>query len=257
MAEEMILEKIEGAVCTFTLNRPERLNALSVDLIKNLSERLGSMAQEDRIRVVVLRGTGRAFSAGGDLKIIRDHPDISHRIYDDISRYLNEVIQSIAAMPQVVVGVLQGPAYGAGCGLAMACDLLVATPEATLCPSFINLGLAPNGATTHLLPRILGPKLALEAFLTARVFSAGEAAAFGMVNQVWGREALEQNLKRFIENLLRRSPKTIARIKKLMALTDVQGLKEQIELERKEIAASALDEEFNREVEAFFARKGR
>jgi 2-(1,2-epoxy-1,2-dihydrophenyl)acetyl-CoA isomerase len=255
MAEAMILEKIDGAVCTLTLNRPDRLNALSVDLAKHLAEKLSLLAGDGRIRMVILRGAGRAFSAGGDLKIIRTHPQISHRIYDEISLHLNKIIQTIKGMPQVVLGAIQGPAYGAGFGLALACDLLAATPESTLCPSFINLALAPNGATSHLLPRILGPKRAMEALLTAHVFTGSEAERLGIVNYAWPAESFEEKLAQLIKKLLTRSPKTIQRIKKLMNLSASQDLTEQIEMERVEIAASALDEEFNREVEAFFEKK--
>lgn len=255
MAEAMILEKIDGAVCTLILNRPERLNALSVDLAKHLAENLIHISGNERIRIVVLRGAGRAFSAGGDLKIIRDNPKTSHKIYDDISLNLNKIIQTVKAMPQIVLGAVKGPAYGAGFGLALACDLIIATPEAKLCPSFINLALAPNGATTHLLPRILGPKVAMEALLTAHVFTGVEAEQRGIVNHAWPKEIFEENLGLLIKKLLTHSPKTIQRIKKLLALSDIQDLTQQIEMERIEIAASALDEEFNREVEAFFAKK--
>jgi 2-(1,2-epoxy-1,2-dihydrophenyl)acetyl-CoA isomerase len=255
MAEAIILEKIDGAVCTLTLHRPERLNALSVDLAKHLADDLARIAENDRIRIVVLRGAGRAFSAGGDLKIIRDNPKISHKIYDDISLNLNRIIRTIKVMPQIVVAAVKGPAYGAGFGLALACDLLTATADAKLCPSFMNLALAPNGATTHLLPRILGPKLAMEALLTARIFTGVEAAQWGIVNHAWPAETFEENLELLVKKLLTHSPKTIQRIKKLLALSDIQDLTQQIEMERTEIAASALDEEFNREVEAFFAKK--
>jgi 2-(1,2-epoxy-1,2-dihydrophenyl)acetyl-CoA isomerase len=213
------------------------------------------ISRKKSIRVVVLRGAGRAFSAGGDLKDIRSHPMQSGKIYDNISRYIHQAILTIRAMPQVVIAAVPGPAYGAGFGLALACDLVVATTEATLCPSFINLALAPNAATTHLLPRILGPKRAMEAFLTARVFSAKEAERLGIINHAWPKKVFERNLGNLIQNILTRSPRTIQRIKKLLRSTFTQSISQQLEIERGEIAASARNPEFTREVDAFFHRK--
>jgi 2-(1,2-epoxy-1,2-dihydrophenyl)acetyl-CoA isomerase len=255
MTQARILEKTEGGICSLTLYRPERLNAICVPMARNIAGTFKRISRNKSIRVVVLRGAGRAFSAGGDLKDIRSHPKVSGKIYNDISRYIHQTILTIAAMPQVVIAAVPGPAYGAGFGLALACDLVVASADATLCPSFINLALAPNAATTHLLPRILGPKRAMEAFLTAHVFSAKEAERLGIINHAWPKKVFERNLENLIRNILSRSPRTIQRIKKLLRSSLVQDLSRQLELERKEIAASARNPEFTKEIDAFFHRK--
>jgi 2-(1,2-epoxy-1,2-dihydrophenyl)acetyl-CoA isomerase len=254
MTQPKILEKTKDGICTLTLSRPERLNAICVPLARHISETMKRIAEKKNIRVVILRGAGRAFCAGGDLKDIRTHPQRSGKIYSDISLYIHRTLQTIAAMPQVVIAAVTGPAYGAGFGLALGCDLVVATTDATLCPSFINLALAPNAATSYLMPRILGPKRAMEAFVTAHVFSAREAETLGVINHAWAKKEFERKLQALTQDILRRSPKTIQRIKKLMRSTFVQDLADQLAMERKEISAAAGEAAFSREVKQFFLR---
>lgn len=254
MTQPKILEKTKDGVCTLTLYRPERLNAICVPLARQISETLKRISEKKNIHVVILRGAGRAFCAGGDLKDIRTHPHLSGKIYNDISLYIHRTIQTIASMPQIVIAAVTGPAYGAGFGLALSCDLVVATVNATLCPSFINLALAPNAATSHLLPRILGPKRAMEAFVTAHVFSAREAADLGVINHAWSKKEFEKKLLNLTQDILRRSPKTIQRIKKLMRSSFAQDLSHQLEMERREISGSAAEAAFSKEVKRFFLR---
>ena len=254
MTQAKILEKTQNGVCTLTLSRPERLNAICVPLARQISATMKRIAANKNIRVVILRGAGRAFTAGGDLKDIRTHPQRSAKIYNDISLHIHRTLQTIRTMPQVVIAAVTGPAYGAGFGLALGCDLVVATRDSHLCPSFINLALAPNAATSFLLPRILGPKRAMEAFVTAHVFSAQEAEATGLINHAWSKREFEKKLRALTKDILSRSPKTIQRIKKLMATTFAQDLPHQLEMERKEISESAGEEAFNKAVKLFFLR---
>ncbi|HCU24611.1 MAG TPA: hypothetical protein DF383_06315, partial [Deltaproteobacteria bacterium] len=159
----------------------------------------------------------------------------SAEAFRKISSRLNRAILTIAKMPQIVISAIQGPAYAAGFGLAMACDLSVASHASRLSPSFVNIALAPNASSSYVLPRILGPKRALEAFLTARVFSASEARELGLINHVWPEDVFEEELALLVEDLCSRPTLTLARIKKLIRASLKNTLTQQIEMEKREI----------------------
>jgi 2-(1,2-epoxy-1,2-dihydrophenyl)acetyl-CoA isomerase len=244
-----------GPITTIFFNRPRAKNALNLELVSNLIQVLKAARDEKKTRVVVLRGKGNAFSAGGDLKHFHQHLTKSDQEFRKISSLLNKAVDLISTMPKPVLAAIEGPAYAAGFGLALACDILVASHNATLSPSFINIALSPNASSSYFLPRIIGIRRATEAFFTGRVFSAVEAHQLGIVGHVWSEESFEEELKLFTQNLASRPIATIARIKKLLHLSFEQSLSNQLELEKKEIAASSLSEDFKKGVLAFVEKR--
>lgn len=255
MKDQMILEETQGHCRTLTLNRPEAKNAFNFELAAAIPAALTRAAKDRKLRVVILRGAGGAFSAGGDIKLFQKNLKTSAQAFRKISGHLNRAIQTIAAMPQLVIAAVQGPAYAAGFGLAMACDLAVASHLSRLSPSFVNIALAPNANSTYVLPRILGPKRALEAFLTGRVYGAPEAYQLGLINHVWPEESFEEELRRFVDDLVSRPTLTLARIKKLILASLKNSLAQQIEMEKREIAASSLSRDFTEGVNAFVEKR--
>ncbi len=255
MENQIILKKREGPALTLILNRPEVHNAFNFELAKALAMALKEASKNKEIRVVVLRGAGKAFSAGGDLKVFQQNLKTSDQAFRKVSTYLNQAILQIRNMPQPVIAAVTGPAYAAAFGLALACDFVVATHGSTLSPSFINIALSPNASTTYFLPRLIGTRRATEALMRGKVFTASEALQLGMINHVWAEEIFEEELKRLVNDLANRPAQTLARIKKLMHSSLTNSLSKQLELEKNQIALSSLSEDFKAGVTAFIEKR--
>jgi len=251
----MILEKTQGSVRTIQLNRPESLNAINYELAAALEIALKNASENSEIRVVVLRGTSQVFSAGGDLKLFHENLETADTAFKNISAHLNESILLMRAMAKPVIGAVQGPAYAAGFGLLLACDLVVASQGAKLSPSFIDRALTPNASSTYFLSRIIGYRRALEALLRGQVFSAKEAQQWGLVNHVWKDSEFEKKLSELVDELANRPTHSLGRIKKLLSAGISQSLHDQLEMEREEISASSLREDFKEGVTAFLEKR--
>ncbi len=177
---------IEGAVATITLARPERLNALTGQMHGELREALRLLANDDIVRVVILTGEGRGFSAGQDLT--EDLPRDDQGRVDlgpPLARDYNPLIRQLVDYPKVTIAALNGPAVGASMNIALACDIVVAARSAYLQEAFTKIGLIPDAGGTWILPRIVGPKLALALMLTAEPVAAEEAQRLGLVYRVF------------------------------------------------------------------------
>jgi len=255
MKDQVILEESKGPCRFLVLNRPEAKNAYNFELAAAIPMALAKAAKDPKTKVVVLRGAGDAFSAGGDIKLFHKNLKTSAQAFRKISDHLNRALKTIAAMRQIVIAAVRGPAYAAGFGLALGCDLTVASHLAKLSPSFVNIALAPNASSTYFLSRILGPKVALEAFLTGRVFSAPEAKDLGMVNHVWPEESFDAELENYLGGLCARPTATLSRIKKVLRASLENPFARQLELEKREIAASSTSEDFTEGVTAFVEKR--
>ena len=255
MKDQLILEASEGPCRTLIMNRPASRNAFDFALAEAVPAALTRAAKDKKIKVVVLRGAGEAFSAGGDIKLFRENLKTSAQAFRRISSALNRAIQGIAAMPQIVIGAVRGPAYAAGFGLAIACDLTVASDKSRLSPSFVNIALSPNASTTFFLPRLIGPKRALEACLRGRVFGATQALELGLINEAWPEKEFESRLGELVQDLASRPSRTLARIKKVIRASLHQPLARQLELEKREIAASSESRDFQEGVKAFVEKR--
>lgn len=191
MYETVLFEK-EATVATIALNRPNRLNAFDGGLHRDLHAALDDAASDDEVRCVVLRGEGRGFSAGADLRgedLVRENgepPDLG----EYLRRTFAPTVEKIMGMEKPVVASLHGPVYGAGLGLALACDLRVAAESATFSVAFVKIGLMPDAGVTYLLPRVIGLGRAMEMSLLGDAVDAEEAYRIGLVNRVVPDEKL-------------------------------------------------------------------
>ena len=191
MYETVSIEKSEG-VADIALNRPDRLNAFDGQLHRDLHAALDEAASDNEIRCVVLRGEGRGFSAGADLRgedLVREDGEPP-----DLGEYLRRTfapsIQKISALDKPVLASLHGPVYGAGLGLALACDLRLAAESARFSVAFVKIGLMPDAGVTFLLPRVVGLGRAMEMSLLGDAVDAEEARRIGLVNRVVPDNAL-------------------------------------------------------------------
>ena len=180
MPDRDLLSEREGPLAILTLNRPERRNALSLDLMLELIERLDAIAAEPEARVVILAAAGKAFCSGHDLSEMRDRAIAEYRRIFDVCTELMAKIQSI---PQPVIAQVQGMATAAGCQLVATCDLAVSSSEATFATPGVKIGLF---CTTPMvaLSRAVGRKRAMEMLLSGRPVDAATAADWGLVNRV-------------------------------------------------------------------------
>lgn len=181
----------EGAVRTFTLHRPEALNALTPALLEELSTGLAAAANDEAVRVVVLTGTGRAFSAGVDLKALAETPVEGGDVSDSLNSPARRVTELLSAMPKVTIAKVNGFCFTGALELALACDLMVVAAEAKMGDTHAKFGLRPTWGMSARLVRAVGPIRARELSYTARTFLGADAFAYGMASHCVPLEQLD------------------------------------------------------------------
>ena len=189
-------------ITTITLNRPEKLNALAGHMRRDLAEALEGAGSDRSVHVVVITGAGRAFCAGGDVKAMAEL--IERQDAAEFSRLLGSarrVVLAIRQMTKPVIASINGPAFGAGFNLALACDLRIASTNANFSQSFAKVGLHPDWGGTYFLPRLVTSNKACEMFFLGETMSAEEAHRLGIVNDVVAPEELEAATRRLAERL--------------------------------------------------------
>ncbi|PID99851.1 MAG: enoyl-CoA hydratase, partial [Thiothrix nivea] len=184
----LLMREDNNGITTLTLNRPDKFNALSDELIAAMTDALDAIRADDRVRVVIIKANGRAFCVGHDLKQLRENTDDDY-ISTLFSR-CGEMMQRIEALPQPVIACVHAVATAAGCQLAAACDLAVASEKAKFAVSGITLGLFCSTPAVA-LSRNIGRKAAMEMLLTGDFVDAETARQYGLINRVVAPEALE------------------------------------------------------------------
>lgn len=179
--EEILLREDVDGVATLTLNRPEKYNALSEEMLSALSAALREIAEDESVRVVVLAAKGKAFCAGHDLKQMRANPDKAY--YQRLFRQCSDFMLAVTSLPQPVIARIQGIATAAGCQLVATCDLAVAAEEARFATSGINAGLFCSTPAVA-LSRNVAMKPAFEMLVTGDFVDAATAKELGLVNRV-------------------------------------------------------------------------
>ena len=187
--DALVLREDADGIRTLTLNRPAQLNALSSDMIDALLEQLDQTAADSGIRVIILAGQGRAFSAGHDLRQMRSHPEQSY--YEELFTRCSQLMAKLTDLPQPVIARVQGIATAAGCQLVAACDLAVVSEEARFATSGIGVGLFCSTPSVA-LSRNVSRKHAFEMLFTGDFIDAETACRFGLVNQVVPSAELDQ-----------------------------------------------------------------
>ena len=202
---------VADAVATITLDRPDALNALTVPMKGELLRALAQIARDRSIRAVVLTGAGRAFCAGQDLKE-RMAPDTAPLAVELRERY-NPIIRAMRALDQPIIGAINGVAAGAGASLAFACDLRIASADATFVLAFGRIGLVPDSGATWLLPRLVGASKAAELALLGNALSAVDAERFGLVARVVPGDELATEAREMAVRLAGLAPAALAATK--------------------------------------------
>ncbi|GAA4382650.1 enoyl-CoA hydratase-related protein [Actinomadura verrucosospora] len=181
---ETVLYDVTGAVGTITLNRPDGMNSLTVEMKEALRAAVVRAAADPAVRAVVLTGAGRAFCAGQDLREHGDNLAAGRGLDDTVRKHYNPIVLAIAGMRKPVVAAVNGVAAGAGASLAFACDLVVASDRARFATAFTGIGLAPDSGMSWTLQRLVGRAKATELLLLGEPVKAQEALELGLVTRV-------------------------------------------------------------------------
>ena len=231
MSEHIQVAEADG-IATITLNRPDKLNAFIGHMRRDLAEVLEHAGSDRSTRVVIITGAGRAFCAGGDIAFMAEL--MQRRDAEEFSRILGagkRVILAIRQMTKPVIASINGPASGAGCNLALACDLRIAANNATFSQSFAKVGLHPDWGGTYFLPRLVTPNKACEMFFLGDTIDAAEAARLGIVNQVVAPEELESATMQLAQRLRAAPPIALAAAKHAVYVSQAADLEEMLRYE--------------------------
>lgn len=255
-AANTVLESREGAVVTLTMNRPERLNALNIELARALAATLERVAADDSVRCVVLTGAGRAFCAGGDLELLRSARERnSPQELEGLMRGGHGAVLAMARMPKPVIGAINGPAAGGGMNLALACDFRIASDAASFGESFGKLGLYPDLGGTFFLPRLVGPSHAAELFWHADMISAAEAERIGVVNRVVPQGRFAEEVRAIATRMAAAPPIAARAVKQLLFSGEVEALERALEQEVKTQVQCFLTEDCAEGLKAFHEKR--
>lgn len=244
---------MEQGVATITLNRPDVYNALNDEITYELQDALKAVAKDAQVRVVVLTGEGKAFCSGQDLKAASG--DQKRSFMQSLHKRYNPIVSAMRNLPKPIVCRLNGVAAGAGCSLALACDVIVASEDATLIEVFINIGLVPDSGSSYFLPRTVGMNKAFELCSMGNRVKAAEAVSIGLINKAVPAAELDQAVKFYTDYFAKAPTKSIGLIKKMLNKSVTSTLEEMLEYEAycQEIAGTSND--YKEGVTAFLEKR--
>ena len=231
MYEHILISEADG-ILTITLNRPDKLNAFIGHMRRDLADAIEHAGSDRSVRVIVITGAGRAFCAGGDIGFMAEL--MQRRDAEEFARILGagrRVITAIREITKPVIASINGPASGAGCNLAFACDLRIAANTATFSQSFAKVGLHPDWGGTYFLPRLVTPNKACEMFFLGESIDAAEAARLGIVNQLVVPDELESATLQLAERLRAAPPIALAAAKHAVYMSGGAELEEMLRYE--------------------------
>lgn len=246
----------DSGVVTITLNRPEKLNAFIGHMRRDLAEALEAAGSDRSVRVVVITGAGRAFCAGGDVNFMAEL--IERQDSEEFSRLLGaarRVVTSIRQMNKPVFASVNGPASGAGCNLALACDLRVASTAASFSESFVKIGFLPDWGGTYFLPRVVTPNKACELFFLGEAIAADEALRLGIVNRVVAPEDLEKTTRELAIRLCEAPAISIAAAKQAVYMSQSADLEEMLRYETEAQLRCFESQDAREGVQAFLEKR--
>jgi len=255
MYEHIKVENDSGIV-TLTLNRPEKLNAFAGRMRRDLAETLEHAGADAAVRVVVLTGAGRAFCTGADVKYMNELMERGDA--EEFRRLLGagrRVLTAIRQMLKPVIASVNGPAYGAGFNLALACDIRLASETATFSQSFVKVGLHPDWGGSYFLPRAVPSNIACEMFFLGEPVDAARAYHFGLVNRVHPEGELRAETRRLAERLRDAPHTSIAAAKRAVYLSEGESLERMLQYETEAQIQCFHSRDARERVRAFLERR--
>ncbi|MEL7466106.1 MAG: crotonase/enoyl-CoA hydratase family protein [Pseudomonadota bacterium] len=252
--ETIRLETDARGVATLTLARPDKHNALSATMIREVSEAAADIAAADAIRVVILTGEGESFCAGGDLGWMREQFEADRETRMAEARKLAAMLGALNALPQPLIGRVNGQAYGGGMGMMSVCDVAIAADHAKFGFTETRLGLIPATISPYVIAR-MGEGVARRVFMSARLFGAEEAVAMGLAAKAVSAEALDDAVEAEVKPYLSAAPGAVARSKRLTRMLGPRLDEATIEATVEALADAWDDAEAHEGVAAFFEKR--
>lgn len=251
MSFQYLQYSVSEQVATITLNRPDQANVFHIDAARELEQVARECLVSDSIKVVVLTGNGKLFSAGGDLAYMHANADTLDYDIKALADSLHNAYASFARMSAPLVVALNGTAAGIGLSLALLGDITIAVEKAKFVGAYSGVGLSPDGGLTYLLPRIVGLKRASEFLMTSKALSAQEALEWGMINHVVAAEALQDTLAEIVASLKASSSGSLKAVKHLLLSSQAQSMEGQMHLEGMNLSQNAFSSNGKEGVSAY------
>lgn len=249
--EQLVITK-ENGICTVKFNRPEVRNPLTLEMREELKNFLIQVQDDEEVKVVVLTGEGKAFSAGGDLSALKDIDAVAGRRRLQAG---HDLIHSILNLEKPVIAAINGAAAGAGFSVALACDLIVAGRSSFFIQSFVKVGLIPDLGSIHFLPRLIGRQRALELMLLGERVSAEQAQQLGIVNRVVEDEDLMKEVYTLATQIAEGPGMAMGLTKKLTNRSVLAELTQALELEGFAQGMCFESDNFKEGASAFFEKR--
>jgi 2-(1,2-epoxy-1,2-dihydrophenyl)acetyl-CoA isomerase len=252
MSYQFLKYTVNSGIATIALNRPDVYNALNDEITFELQDALKAAAKDETVRVLVLTGEGKAFCSGQDLKASAGQ---KRSFLDSLHKRYNPIIRAMRAMPKPILCRLNGVAAGAGCSLALACDMIIASEDSTLIEVFINIGLVPDSGSAYFLPRLVGSAKAFELCAMGKKVTAAEALQIGLVSRVVPAGQLDAAVAEYTDYFAKAPTKAIGIIKKMLNKSANSTLDEMLDYEAysQETAGSTYDHQEG--VKAFLEKR--
>lgn len=244
--------KVENEICVITLNQPDVRNALSLEMRGELTGFLNKAKNLENIKVIILTGSGTAFSAGGDLTTLKTVDAIAGRKRLQAG---HEVIRSILNLEKPVIAALNGVAAGAGVSLALACDVIVASEKSSFIQSFMKVGLVPDLGACYFLPKLIGRHRALELLLTGGKLSAHQAHSLGIINRIVPEDWLMKEAYSIATMFAEGPGLAMGFAKRITNRKVVAEIEETLELEAFAQALCFESQDFKEGINAFFEKR--
>ena len=256
MSEYNLLDfKIDGAIATITLNRPDAANAFNLELATELNHAANVCQYNPNIRAVVLTGKGKLFSAGGDLSVMSEAGDQVDAALKQLTDQLHSAFSTLMRMRAPLIVAVNGPAAGIGLSLALIGDITIASEKASFTLAYTAAGLSPDGGSTYLLPRVVGIKRAKEMMITNRRLTAAEALEWGMINQVVAPEVLLDETLTLAKSIAQGATNAFGSVKSLVLSSFCESFESQMVLEVEAISRNAMSKDGQEGIQAFLNKR--
>lgn len=253
--EPPVLEQRVGRVVTLTLNRPDRLNAISPEMLGLLRDRIQHCDADPDVGVIILTGAGKGFCSGGDINAMSQNAAMGYEDHLEYLQFAHQVPLAIRKCGKIVIGMINGPAIGAGLSLASVCDIRIAARRARFGTAFASVGLPGDLGITYSLIHTVGPSMARELLLSAEIFDANRALSIGLVNYVVDDGDLSTETSKIAEQYAEGPAAAFRLIKRNLLEAESSTFSQLLQVEAENQATALTTSDHMKAVESFITRR--
>jgi len=254
MNNSSILLKIENKIAFITLNRPEVFNSFNREMSLSLQTVLDNCNDDSNVRAIVITGNGKAFCAGQDLKEVTE-PELNPGFRKILEEHYNPIIQKIRTIEKPIIAAVNGVAAGAGANIAVACDIVIASEQASFIQAFSKIGLIPDSAGTFFLPRLIGFQKASALMMLGDKVTADEALQMGMIYKLFPIATFKEEVYAIVTTLANMPTKALGLTKRLLNQSMTNNLEQQLALESDLQIEAASSNDYKEGVTAFVEKR--